>query len=238
MSDTTETPAKVLDRIRGLLAKAERTDNTHEAEAFAAKAAELMDRYRVDVATIRGTGHARYTSHRYHLGQHRYLRASRQLLLIVAQHYDVLVGFPATGNSKWPTMFGDESDITATLTIFESLVIQRDRAAVRAGSGTRYRTSFAYGYAARIHARLTDLRRAAEAAARDTGDTMALEVYDRRAGVKAWLADEHGLEERKDGLNAPRVTADGIIDGDAAAASADLGVHERLEGDGRKAIGS
>lgn len=48
MSDTvtdTGIPEKILDKVRALLVKAESTTFEHEAEAFAAKAAELVARY-------------------------------------------------------------------------------------------------------------------------------------------------------------------------------------------------
>ena len=42
----------VLDKIRSLLAKAESTEFEPEAEAFTAKAQELMARYRIDRAVL------------------------------------------------------------------------------------------------------------------------------------------------------------------------------------------
>jgi hypothetical protein len=49
MSMTEET---VLDKITKLLAKAERTDNPHEAEVFSAKATELMMQWAIDDAVL------------------------------------------------------------------------------------------------------------------------------------------------------------------------------------------
>ena len=43
---------KLLNRIRGLLAKAERTENEHEREAFYAHAQRLMDQHRIDMALL------------------------------------------------------------------------------------------------------------------------------------------------------------------------------------------
>src|SRR5690349_24678935 len=42
--------AKVLDRVRALLAKAESTSYEEEADAFTAKAHQLMSRYAIDAA--------------------------------------------------------------------------------------------------------------------------------------------------------------------------------------------
>lgn len=237
MSTMTETPAKILDRIRGLLAKAERTDNPHEAEAFAAKAAELMDKYRVDSAAVRGTGEATFSRDTYYLGGCKYLRASRNLLLVVANHYGVAVAFPVTGNSKYGHMIGDPDDIIATITIFESLIVQRDRAALAVTGGTRYRNSFAYGYASRIYHRLAELRAAAVQVATTGGDTMALEVFDRRSALERFLDEQTDVQRKKPNLNRPTVDPAGMVDGDAAARRADLGTSGRLGGGGPRAIG-
>ena len=43
----------LIDRVRKLLAKAESTDNPNEAEAFSAKAAELIAAHRLDPAHVR-----------------------------------------------------------------------------------------------------------------------------------------------------------------------------------------
>lgn len=48
--------AKMAERIGKLLAKAEGTDNPHEAEAFTAQAEKLMIRYGIEEATARAAG--------------------------------------------------------------------------------------------------------------------------------------------------------------------------------------
>ena len=42
----------LVERVRKLLDKAARTDNPHEADAFAAKAAELVAQHRIDPARL------------------------------------------------------------------------------------------------------------------------------------------------------------------------------------------
>lgn len=46
---------KILETIKGLLAKAASTTNMHEAAAFAEKAHELMEKYQVDIDAIRAS---------------------------------------------------------------------------------------------------------------------------------------------------------------------------------------
>jgi len=48
----------LLEKIKALLAKAASTDNAAEAEAFAAKAAELMDKYQIDIDQLGQAGDA------------------------------------------------------------------------------------------------------------------------------------------------------------------------------------
>src|SRR5688572_18030568 len=190
----TDTPtaadiAKAERRAAGLLAKAERTDNPHEAEAFAAKAMEIIDGYRLDIARLRGDAGPNVQRHTYTLAGTKYLRASLTLMTVVARHYGVVILIPSTGNSKYPTLVGDKDDIAAVLALFGSLIIQRDRACLRdpvpSGTSTAtHRNSFCYGYAYRIGKRLKELREAAVAVATRDGDTMALAVIDRAGIVK------------------------------------------------------
>jgi len=53
---TTDTLAAYRDKIAKLLAKAERTDNEHEAEAFTAKAEALMLQYGIERAELQAAG--------------------------------------------------------------------------------------------------------------------------------------------------------------------------------------
>jgi hypothetical protein len=50
------TDDKMLDKVRKLLAKAERAGTEHEAEAFTAKAQELILRYAIDEAMLQRKG--------------------------------------------------------------------------------------------------------------------------------------------------------------------------------------
>ena len=56
MSTDTEKQERLNTRIAGLLRKAERTDNAAEAEAFMAKAEELMLRYAISRASLEQLG--------------------------------------------------------------------------------------------------------------------------------------------------------------------------------------
>lgn len=157
--------ARVLRRIRALLAKAESTEYPDEAEALTAKAQELMTRHAVDVALLASGG----ALHRTDVGTRRvhvdepYVRAKMQLLGAVADANGVrLVWYQGLGIAN---LVGLPADLEAVELLFTSLLLQvgqalgaAERAAGR-GSGSRaFRRAFLLGYAGRIGERLTGAR--------------------------------------------------------------------------------
>ncbi|MFC7448708.1 DUF2786 domain-containing protein [Rhodococcus daqingensis] len=164
---------RTLGRIRGLLAKAERTEFAEEAEAFTAKAQELMTRYSITTALLRSrahTGGAVVHSRRFHL-ENPYLKQKAHLLTAIGD-----------ANRVRTVLFGDLDIVTAVGTpidleqvdlLFTSLLVQSAhslQSAAEAGrSGSRttgFRKAFLAGFASRIGQRLRDAdARATEAAA-------------------------------------------------------------------------
>lgn len=229
-TDDTESP--IIRRVRALLAKAERTDNPHEAEAFSAKAFAMMDEHRLDEATVRGSAPGSIVRHQYELARKaKYLRPSLGLLGAVAKHYGVIVMVPSTGNSKRPSLVGDPDDIAAVILMFESLMIQRDRAILAVPvppytNTNSYRSSMAYGFASKIGNRLTTLR----ATVASTGTGTALELLDRGARVL-----EHLGNPTPRNTNAASVDPHGVREGVNAAMGADLG-QDRIGNVGPRAL--
>lgn len=217
-------PAEVR-RVRGLLAKAEGTDNPLEADAFLAKAMELMDRYRLTMADVRPEPHVART--RYPLAaQAKYLRPSSALLGCVAEHYGCIVLIATTGNRKVVDIVGDTDDITATVMMFESLVRQRDRMILRVemtpgDNPNRFRNSFAYGFAATIDERLKELRRIYE----DHSTGAGLVLANRTQAVR----DALDFEVKTINQNKATVDGVGLAIGGYAGHQADLG-QDRLDG--------
>lgn len=221
-------------KIRGLLAKAESTDNASEAETFFAKAAEMMDRHRIDPSVIRDR-RKEFVKISYELNQHSHLRASLLLLGAVSRHYGCVVQIAHSGNSKYPDLTGEADDVEATLLMFRSLIIQRDHALLRAPmlpgtNRTKFNNSFSYGFAMRINTRLKAIRAAAEKVAQAERNSMALEVYDRRDKVMKYLGDPPSANHNKASLS-----HHGLVKGKDAADNADLG-QRRFE-DGPRALG-
>lgn len=221
---------KILTRVRGLLAQARGTDNPFEAETFSMKAAELIDKYRIDMAALTPPGEGPvFGSYQYTLRGRPNLRASHLLLCAVAAHYGVIVITPSTGNTKDPTLAGTADDIEMVILMFDSLALQRDTACkaepVPYGIATvTFRNSFAYGYAARIHGRLQELRNRQKAEATAASSSTALVLFDRGAQVTKWLeANMDNFSPGAANRNRPEVSRRGMEAGDRAASRADLG---------------
>ena len=164
---------RMLDKVRALLAKAESTGFAEEADAYSAKAQELMARYSIDHALLAGQDDdpdqpvgVRITI------DNPYADAKSYLLQMVAE--------ANMCRSVWAdylgcsTVFGFPSDIEIVDILFTSLLVQGSAAMVREGSGTQpggsrrtrsFRQSFLHAYAVRIGERLRAVSTDASAAA-------------------------------------------------------------------------
>jgi hypothetical protein len=153
---------RMLHRVRALLAKAESTDFPEEADAFTAKAQELMARHRIDHALlVAATGERDQPVTRRVSIDNPYEAPKTLLLQVVAEAnscrtvwmkrfgFATLVGFPA--------------DLDSTELLFTSLLVQATRAMTQAGPDTdrygrsttrSFRQSFLAAYASRIGERL------------------------------------------------------------------------------------
>lgn len=173
--DGTAAPApdpRILDRIRGLLSKAESTDFPDEAEALTAKAQELVTRYSVGAALLAGpstTAHVR--GRRLHL-EGPYIREKVLLLTAIGDANRVrTVWFTRV---RIATVVGSVVDLQQVEMLFASLLVQATRAVSaadtagrRGGATASFRRAFLTGFAARIGERLraADARATAGAAA-------------------------------------------------------------------------
>jgi hypothetical protein len=184
--------ARVLRRIRALLAKAESTEFPDEAEALTAKAQELMTRHAVDAALLdaggRSPARATVATRRVHVDD-PYVRAKVQLLGAVADANGVrLVWYRGLGIA---TLVGVAADLDAAELLFTSLLLQMgqalgaaERAAARRSASRAFRRAFLLGYAARIGERLTSAReRATTAAAAERGVDLLPVLRSRQEAV-------------------------------------------------------
>jgi hypothetical protein len=238
------TPADpLLERVRKLLAQAEDPAVTEaEAEAFNAKAAELIAKYGIEQAVLAHAGAARdEIDQREVLLRNPYRRDKGQLLACVADPLRCrTVHYPAQRGttSGRAVVFGHRSDLERVEILFTSLLLQATRQLVQARPGwshggqsiAAYRRSWLAGFTAAVHRRLT----AAEQQAAEVGPGgpgaggpgTALVLADRSARV------ERAFAEAFPGLRSARrreLSGSGLGAGYRAGSRADLGA-TRLAG--------
>lgn len=150
------TDNRILDRVRALLAKAESTDFPAEAEAYSAKAQELIARHSIEEVLTSGP---EITPLARRIGvDHPYESEKATLLDAVAgANHCHTVWSP---EFAFVTIFGFDSDIDAVELLYTSLLVQANRAMSRnepAKGKARikaFRRSFLIAYAVRIGERL------------------------------------------------------------------------------------
>lgn len=225
---------RYLTRVRALLAKAESTDYPDEAEALAAKAAELMARHGIEAAMVAETGQAvdQIITRRIDLTD-PYSSEKGTLLAAVAAAFDcrsVKYRVKGARTCGYSMLVGHQADVEQVELIYTSLLLQAGRAVLRQrpsaadrreGFGTRaFRRAWMLGYAMRIDQRFQEIRAAAVAEADTATPGTALVLVDRRAKVDNFMADH--FPNAYQPKVAP-VSANGYERGKAAADFADLG---------------
>lgn len=123
-----------LDRIAALLAKAERSDNAHEAEAYLAKAQALATQASVDLAVARARTAKREareqpTSRTIHIGEPGKRANTHLVSLFVAVGQCNGLQIDIARNSTYVIAFGMPSDLELVDALFGSLATQMITAA-------------------------------------------------------------------------------------------------------------
>ncbi len=223
--NSADLPEGLLDTVRALLAKAESTRFEAEAEAFTAKAQELMARHRIERAILdmRSPAGGDDPRSRRVLVPAPYAGAKAALLASIA-HAN---GCSAVWSEDlgFTTVFGFGSELDAVDTLFASLLIQATAALGRHGAKfdsvgrrrtKRFRRSFLLSFAVRIGERLEATVAAAVSDARvEVGTDLVPALADREARARA-AAEAAFPETRRfapvvtdgDGWHAGRVFAD------------------------------
>lgn len=233
----------LIDRVRKLLAKAESTTNANEAEAFSAKAAQLIAAHRLDLGHVRDSlERGSLGIRRLPIGRGAYVRARLSLLMAVAGNHDCEVVFQSGPTGTTAIVAGFESDLDVTELLYASLHTQAagQMATMRRSTPAatqRYRRSFLFGYARRVSELLAESRpkpSAPRAGSRsgDGGSDLLPELAERVDRVKAFAAKSFGRVVAAS--PARPAQASGWQAGHRAASKADLG-RDRLGG--RRAIG-
>ncbi|MBN9755932.1 DUF2786 domain-containing protein [Pseudonocardia sp. Ae707_Ps2] len=229
-------PGARLDRIRKLLAKAERAGTPDEAEIYTDKAFALMARHGIDEALLAAApgagaradpiGRSRITvDNPYSGAKARLLGWTASALRCRWVMHDQRGGSVAA-----VTVFGFASDRERVELLYTSLLLQATAAlaAVRppdpGESVAAYRRSWIYGFAGRVYERLCAAERSAlgetEAETGRAAASTELVLADRGAEVDRAYDAEFGRLRR---ARRPQVSGSGFRHGAAAADRADLG---------------
>lgn len=157
-----EQAARLLPRIRALLAKAESTDHPAEAEAFTAKAQELMTRHAIDEALLAADDQGAVDVDAVRVLVHDpYAVQKVGLLDVIARANRSRVVWSSF--SSCATLIGVPTDVQLVEMLFTSTLVQATRAMTHAGQGpehrgpertTSFRKAFLTAYAVRIGERL------------------------------------------------------------------------------------
>jgi len=221
--------AKALKLIRALLAKAEATTFEAEADAFTAKAQEMMTRHSIDAAVLAsanaGTRHAAgVESRRVHI-DNPYAEEKAGFLAAIADVNGVRsIWVPYAGLC---TALGFPVDLQLTDLLFTSLLVQATRASAAATAADRrlstpsFRRAFLVAFADRIAERLEAARSHTQAeAAQEYGESLLPVLASREAAVEAAYTEAfpNATTMRRRSFNAA-----GWHAGRAAADAADIG---------------
>ena len=186
--------ARVLARVRALLAKAESTEYPEEAEALSAKAQELMGRHALEQAVVAPAESAPRAAARRLWLDAPYAAAKSSLVHQVAgANRCRAVSLDAL---DMVTVVGHTTDLATVELLVTSLLVQAGRAMLAAdGSVPRSRTrsfrhAFLLAYATRIGERLTAAAHEAQAHARAELGEGLLPVLAARAEVVERTVEE------------------------------------------------
>ncbi len=227
----------LLARVRALLAKAESSTFEEEANAFTAKAQELMARHAIDQAMLSAASHdpSDVPSSREIPLESPYPVAKALLLTVVGDANNCRV---LTRNDSVALVFGFTSDIETVEMLYTSLLTQSSIAMLSAGpkvsasgvSRTKsFRNAFLQAFSFRVGERLRPAQQTAQTEASNTfGGALVPVMADRRDKVDAALAKEFPRAKQRIVRSS---NADGWVAGRNAADAVALATNAALPSD-------
>lgn len=220
----------LVERVRKLLDKSQRTDNDHEAEVFARKAAELVARHRIDPEHLTrrsGAGDLRLIE--IHVGRGAYVRGRLALLGNIAEAHDVRMVFRSTPTGSVAMLAGFSDELGVVEMMYTSLHQQAATKMAEISQGTgaatqRHRRAFLFGFAERLGQLLAEERSAVEAEGpTDSGVAASLELALAARNDRVDSFAEQSWGRVRSASRPSAVSPDGYENGANAAESADVG---------------
>jgi hypothetical protein len=223
---TEPSPASVAAKVRKLLAKAQRTSNEAEAEAFSRKAAQLMAAHRLDPERLVQSPDDHLDTIEIGLGRGPYVRARLALVTAIASSSGCAVVYRSEEAGTIAMVAGYRSDLEALEAMYSSLHAQ---AAIRmaqersfdAAATLSWRRSFLFGYANEIQSMLEESMRAESRGHPEGGDRLMPAVVDRDRRVREFADSAWGPTRRARQPARPNML--GYLAGQREAGHADLG---------------
>lgn len=223
----------VIRKIQAMFAKAESTTFQAEAEAFAAKAQELMTAYLIEQHEVAPQDRAAIVSRNYTV-QGAYAAERSDLLYRIAEANGLFAFGARRVSRSTVAMFGRADTIDMVLATFAMLDAQLVRHVATVGHDhprpRAFRHAFILGFSAAVNRRLKERMQAAEQKTPGVG----LVLRDAKAeGRSVWQAENPGKRLVSRGSSYSSTAGAGA--GFAAGGRADLG-GARISG--RAAIGA
>ena len=226
----------LVNKVRKLLAMAERSPNPNEADAFSRKAAELIAAHRIDSQRLRSEANDDLAVIEVPLGRGAYVRGRLALLQVIGEGQGCRIVFEVRDIGTVAFVAGFRSDLDTTLLLFNSLHTQAssrmtsERRATAAAT-QQWRRSFLFGYADQIRLMLSKIADQAQHHVHPSNAALpALRARTRRVDEFSRAQFGRVLAARQ----AKAATTTGWEAGRRAAQRADLG---RRRVSGLRAIG-
>jgi hypothetical protein len=228
--------------VQGLLAKAQSTDQPDEADAFLAKAHQLMAQHAIDEAMLAdaASGDRAEATSVTVICEAPYATAKAVLISGIAEANGCKAIRTTSGANQTMILFGFATDLAHVQALYTHLSLQATRAVLAQPVTTRrFRHAFLLGFASRVIARLNQTRAQAQAdyeqhhpTGRDTARSVAVVLAGRRRDVDQAVAEQFPKTHKS---RAAGSSVHGNAAGTLAGNRADLG-HDRLGGPSRGAI--
>lgn len=235
-------------KVQALLTKAERAATEHEAEAFQAKAMELIAKHGIDQAMLDAKrqsegGKAEDVVIKYVTIRNPYseIKARMVAWVVMNMRCRAVLNPDRTGRSTGRvTVIGFESDVERAIQLVTSLLLQltaqvgKQRDPWNYTPVRTYRNNWAAGFAVSVSNRVRDYETRAQKTAESDSDgpSTALVLVDRKAAVEKFYDNQFGhLNKAKTAKLGGHGYMQGVVDGK----NADINLGNRVAG-GRSAI--